>query len=232
MQVKQFRYSADNLGYVVHGSATALVIDGGAVGEILAYAQAVGVEIRFVTNTHSHPDHTSGNAALLRKTRAAVLPPAVALAAGLLGIDGEGLAVIATPGHSVDSICFHGEGFLVTGDTLFNGTVGNCFSGDLKAFHRSIRQLMGYPGGTRIYAGHDYVRDSLALARQLEPKNPALERYWKTYDPELVVSTLGQELAVNPFLRFNEEPIIAYLRAQGLPVGSEYERWESLMTAG
>jgi hydroxyacylglutathione hydrolase len=37
MKVKQFRYSADNLGYLVYGKKEAMAIDGGAVDEMLAF---------------------------------------------------------------------------------------------------------------------------------------------------------------------------------------------------
>ena len=36
MKVKQFRYSQDNLGYLVYGSKTAIAIDPGAVSEIIS----------------------------------------------------------------------------------------------------------------------------------------------------------------------------------------------------
>jgi len=116
------------------------------------------------------------------------------------------------------------------GDTLFNGTVGNCFSGDLKAFYRSILLLMGYPGNFRVYAGHDYVAASLAFARHLTPDNPAIDAYANRYDRNHVTSTLDDERAVNPYLRFNDPEIIRLLESKGLPTGTEYQRWEGIMS--
>ena len=137
-----------------------------------------------------------------------------------------------TPGHTEDSVIFATDECLITGDTLFNGTVGNCFSGDLKAFYRSILLLMSYPGSTRIYAGHDYVAASLAFARQLTPNNRAIDAYADRYDKNHVVSSLDDERAVNPYLRFNDPEIIHLLESEGLPTETEYQRWEGIMSIG
>ena len=89
---------------------------------------------------------------------------------------------------------------------------------------------MALPGDTLIYAGHDYVRDSVAMAEQLEPDNPDIERFRQTYDPGHVYSTLAEELKINPYLRFNEPAIIDLLKEHGLPRATEEERWLSLMS--
>ena len=78
----------------------------------------------------------------------------------------EGIRVVHTPGHTKDSICFHADNILITGDTLFNGTVGNCFSGDLDGFLKSLTFLLSFPDETLIYAGHDYVSESMNFAKK------------------------------------------------------------------
>ena len=60
--------------------------------------------------------------------------------------------------------------------------------------------------------------------------NPDLDAFWEQYDPYDVRSTLKDELTVNPYLRFNDDRMIAFLKQRGLPISTEYERWESLMT--
>ena len=45
-----------------------------------------------------------------------------------------------------------------------------------------------------------------------------------------IYSTLADELEVNPYLRFNAEPIIALLKKRGFPVATEYERWLGVMS--
>jgi hydroxyacylglutathione hydrolase len=229
LNIEQFRYG-DNLAYLVFGNKEAMAIDGGAWQEILAFLETHNLTLKFVTNTHQHYDHTSGNDQLLRKTKAKYLNSATLTNNQEIIIDGDTVVVYRTPGHTSDSICFHTGTILVTGDTLFNGTVGNCFSGDQKSFYQSIKRLMALPDETKIYAGHDYIRDSLAFTRHLEPDNKEIDRFWNSYDPDCVYSTLAEERKINPYLRFNEEPIINLLKENNLRHSTEWERWASLMS--
>ena len=229
LSIEQFR-CGDNLAYLLYGEKEAVAIDGVAWEEILRFLDGHGLSLTYVTNTHSHFDHTSGNEALLRHSRAQYLDHDEFPDGGVIKIEGESIKVYRTPGHTADSVCFHVGDALLTGDTLFNGTVGNCFSGDQRAFFRSIKRLMSLPGDTLIYAGHDYVRDSVALAKQLEPDNPEIDRFRQAYDPGHVYSTLAEELHINPYLRFNEPAIIDLLKEHGLPRATEEERWLSLMS--
>ena len=73
LKVKQFRYGADNLGYLVYGAESAMAIDGGAADEILAFLAEHQLTLKYVANTHDHQDHTSGNGALLAGTQARLL---------------------------------------------------------------------------------------------------------------------------------------------------------------
>lgn len=229
MEIRQFFYNSDNLAYLLYHGKTAMAVDGGAVDSILDYLDRNDLTLTVVTHTHGHSDHTTGTHALTAATGAAYLDHCLFSDSQEIDLDGETVTVRLTPGHSMDSVIFSASGFLVTGDTLFNGTIGNCFSGDLKAFYHSIGLLMTYPPETRIYAGHDYVMASLAFARHLTPNNPAIAAYAARYDKSHVVSTLADEMTVNPYLRFNDPEMIALLRARGLPAETEYQRWESVM---
>lgn len=230
LKIKQFSYGGDNLGYLLYAGTRALAIDGGAVDEIMAFVRKNGLTLETVTNTHGHGDHTVGTRQLAKAAGAVHLDHRRFTDGHTIDLNGETTTVRLTPGHTMDSVVFAADGFLVTGDTLFNGTVGNCFSGDLKAFYRSILLLMGYPGSTRIYAGHDYVSASLAFARHLTPDNRAIDVYAARYDKNHVTSTLDDERAVNPYLRFNDPAFIHLLESQGLPTDTEYQRWEGVMS--
>lgn len=232
MQIKQFLYNGDNLGYLLVAGKRALAIDGGAVDGILAFVQSSGLTLAWVTNTHGHGDHTTGTRRLAAAVGASYLDHRQFVDGQRIDLGGEAVTVRLTPGHTMDSVCFAADDFLVTGDTLFNGTVGNCFSGDLRAFFDSVCTLMRYPGSTRIYAGHDYVMDALAFARQLTPDNAAIDAYAERYDENHVASTLDDELAVNPYLRFNDAPIIALLKQRHLPVETAFQRWQGIMSIG
>ena len=230
LKIEQFRYASDNLGYLIFGERSAFAVDGGAVDEILEFLKNQKLELVYVTNTHAHYDHATGNDELLKHSKATYLNPNELAARGELLLEGEKILIYSTPGHTEDSICLHAGAVLISGDTLFNGTVGNCFTGNLREFYHSIKKLMALPDETVIYAGHDYVRDSVAFAKRLEPGNRDLDTFLSSYDPGHVYSTLAEERTVNPYLRFNNERIIAVLKARGLPVRTELERWESLMS--
>jgi hydroxyacylglutathione hydrolase len=229
LNIEQFRYG-DNLAYLVHGTKEAMAIDGGAWQEILAFLGSNNLTLNFITNTHQHSDHTTGNENLLQKTKAMFLNSSSLADNEEIIIDGESVIVYRTPGHTGDSVCFHTGDSLITGDTLFNATVGNCFSGDQKSFYQSIKRLMALPDNTKIYAGHDYIRDSLAFARHLEPENKYIDHFLNSYDPNHAYSTMADERHINPYLRFNEDSIVNLLQKNNLPCATEWERWESLMS--
>lgn len=230
LQIRQFLYGADNFAYLVYGKRTAVAIDGGAVDDILGFIDDAGLELAYVIHTHSHADHTAGSHRLLKRSNANRLSQDELIGQRRISIDENEIHIYHTPGHTQDSVVFHTGGFLVTGDTLFNATVGNCFSGDLRALYHSISYLLTFPENTLIYCGHDYVAESLAFAKLIDPENKQIDIYQEKYNPDHVVSTLGDEKKVNPYLRFNAPTIVAQLARRGLPTDTEYRRWESLMS--
>ncbi len=229
MKIKQFQYPADNLGYLIYGNNSAIAIDGGAVNEILSFLKDMDLELTYVTNTHSHFDHTAGNKALLDKSGATFLDHKSLIGKGAIDLDGEKITIHHTPGHTQNSIIFHFDNILVTGDTLFNGKAGRCFSGNPRGFLDSIKLIMGFSEDTIIYAGHDYLEEYMETARGLDPDNKEIDIYLKNYDPAHVCATLKEEMKVNPSLRFNDEKMISILKARGLAVDTEYDRWTSIM---
>jgi hydroxyacylglutathione hydrolase len=230
LNIQQFRYSSDNLGYLVYGQKSAIAVDGGAVEDTLAFIRSRNLDLKYVTNTHSHMDHTLGNRALLARTKAVFVGFDALLKNAHLDMDGESIRVFHTPGHTQDCLCFYFDSILISGDTLFNGKVGRCFTGDVDAFFQSIKAILTFPPETKVYAGHDYVEEYMEFAKRLEPDNPNIDPYLKKYDPNHVTATLADELKVDPFLRFNDEKIIAILKSKGLPVKSELDRWRSLIS--
>jgi len=228
--IKQFRYGNDNLAYIIYSYKMAMVIDGGAVNEILRYIDTHNLNLEFITNTHYHADHTCGNKILADHTDAKLLTFEDLTDGSEISLGTDRISVMRTPGHSRDSVCFYTGSALISGDTLFNGTIGNCFTGDLKGFFLSVKRIMALPPETIIYAGHDYMKDSLAFAEYLEPENPDIARYRGLYNPNHVYSTLAEELKINPYLRFNEKSIEKILINRELPHGSEWDRWKSLMS--
>jgi len=206
MNVKQIKYSTDNLGYLLFSSLDkstqpeGMAIDAGNVEQTLIFAQKNNIHIKYITNTHAHYDHTPGNTELLDKTNAEFIDCKNIRTDQNFYLNNEKVLLLPTPGHTEDSITFQADDFLITGDTLFNGTVGNCFSGDLRSFHKSLKRLITRPLHTKVYGGHDYVIESMNFARTIEIDNPDIDTYIKHYNLDLVVSTIADELRVNPFI--------------------------------
>ena len=173
MIIKQLETGTmDNFCYLVGCETTrkALVIDPGAdVDAIVAAAEAEGLTIAMIVNTHTHGDHTAGNARLKELTGAPVIVHAND-AAGYpqadirlrdertLRLGNITFDVIHTPGHTPGGICLHAAGHLFTGDTLFVGDSGrtDMTGGDRPTLGASIRRLMRLPDETVVWPGHDY----------------------------------------------------------------------------
>ena len=230
MHIRQFRYGADNLAYLICGKTAAIAVDPGAVEDMLGYMNQSGLTLQTVVNTHTHPDHTTGNKALLRQSRAAYRDMASLLEESSLELEGNRIAVHHTPGHTEDSVVFQVDRSLLTGDTLFTGKAGRCFTGNLARFLESIKKIMAFPEDTVIYGGHDYVIEYMETAKAIEPHNTAIEDFLKTYTPDHVCSTLADEYRINPTLRFNTDSLIHVLKERGLATATEYERWQSVMS--
>lgn len=230
MDIKQFRYGLDNFGYLVYHEGHGIAIDGGAVDPILSFSRENGIRIDGVTNTHYHADHTTGTKTLSERSGAELIDSRDLGDNSTITIGNKTLRVLHTPGHTLDSVVFVADTFMVTGDTIFNGTVGNCFTGRLDLFYHSIKKIISLDPKLNLFAGHDYLDFAMAVARKLEPDNKDIETYVKKCDPDHLFSTIEDELCVNPYLRYNEKSMIQLMRRRGLPTETENERWASIMS--
>ncbi|MBR3879109.1 MAG: MBL fold metallo-hydrolase [Clostridia bacterium] len=85
----------------------------------------------------------------------------------ILTLGNEKLKVIHLPGHTEGSIGLLGDGFILTGDTLFDRGVGrsDLYGGDEMKLYASIGRLKELEPSLKIYPGHG---KSTTLGRALE----------------------------------------------------------------
>lgn len=179
----------------------ALLVDPGEEpGRLQEAIAALGAEIEAILITHCHFDHIGAVAPLARATGAPVYCPEIevpllsdiatwtppgfgpfeswepeqTLAGGeRLSLAGIEIEVLFTPGHSPGHLTYALPGALLSGDVLFQGSVGRTDlpGGDWSVLERSIGELAGrFPAETVVYPGH------------------------------MGVTTLGREVESNPFL--------------------------------
>ncbi|MCF6179909.1 MAG: MBL fold metallo-hydrolase [Geopsychrobacter sp.] len=182
----------------------AVVIDPGADIELIEESlRKHGLSVELILNTHGHFDHIGANAALkaatgaplmihgddvqllqMGKVQAATyglkaedspLPDKKLHDGEILTFGEESLTVLHTPGHSPGCVCFYRDGLLVSGDTLFAGSVGRTDlpGGNHEQLLQSIKdKLAGLPPETKVLPGHG----PLTLMAQELMHNPYLGR--------------------------------------------------------
>ena len=180
-----------------------IVVDpGGDVDDLLGFIERKGLKIKDIILTHGHGDHIGGviglrdalNANVMihkddhellidgDKNLSSTMPiGSVALEADKLLNDGDiilfgdlKVEVIHTPGHTKGGICLKINDSIITGDTLFAGSIGRTDlpGGDYETIIKSIKEkLMTYPDDVEVMPGHGGT------------------------------STIGRERVTNPFLQ-------------------------------
>jgi hydroxyacylglutathione hydrolase len=222
----------DNYIWWISDGANAAVVDPGDAAPVAARLAATRQELAAILVTHHHADHTGGIAALTHARPALPVhgPVSEAMASitqperdgarfRLLGVEFE---VIAVPGHTLDHVAYFAPELeaLFCGDTLFAGGCGRVFEGTPARMLQSLSRLAALPAATRVYCAHEYTLANLRFALAVEPGNAALRermrRCARLRDQGMptVPSTIGEELATNPFLRTHVAAVGASARRQ------------------
>lgn len=239
LEIFQFPTRANNYGVLIHDPETGATaaIDAPEAGPIQAALTQKGWNLTDIFVTHHHGDHTAGIGPLKSKYGCTVYGPA--REAGLIpGLDVEvkegdtvsvghcDATVIDTAGHTRGHISYHfpNDGVVFVGDTLFSVGCGKLLEGDAPTMWASLSKLAALPPDTEVYCGHEYTRANCRFALTIEPENAALQaraaevaRNDAEGRPSLP-TTIGLELATNPFLRASSPEIQARLGLEGEPL--------------
>jgi glyoxylase-like metal-dependent hydrolase (beta-lactamase superfamily II)/rhodanese-related sulfurtransferase len=173
------------------GTRSACVIDP-RVDDVDLYEEFLalrGLKAAYVIDTHTHADHYSGSHLVASHlgARVAMSEATRSARAALRLRDGEtielgpslGLRVLATPGHTPDSVSLvatsGAETLVLTGDTLFIGGSGRTdFPGaSPESQYDSIyKRLAALEGSTWVIPGHDYSGLLLSTIAEEKKTNP------------------------------------------------------------
>ena len=233
LQVHQFPCLSDNYGFLVHDPASGetACIDTPDAAEYLRQAEAKGWRITQIWNTHWHPDHTGGNAAVKAATGCTVTGPAaeadriptldVQVREGdRLTLGGLAAEVFEMPAHTAGHIAFHlpGAGAVFVGDILFAMGCGRLFEGTADQMHANLQRLSALPPETKVYCAHEYTLGNARFAVTVEPDNDALRNRLgeveaaRSRGEATVPTTIALERATNPFMRASSAEALAELR--------------------
>lgn len=233
MNVRTVPCLADNYAYVVEHDGHAVVIDPSEADPVLSALD--GLVLDAVWLTHHHWDHVGGLPGLLAEHRVPVVGSrhdldhgritgqTIAVVDGnVLSFCGHDVRIHTVPGHTLGAIALEVAGNLFTGDTLFAGGCGRVFEGTMAMMRASMAKLRALDPALRVWCGHEYTVNNLEFALSLT-EEPAVSarlaevRASRARGEPTVGRTLADELATNPFLRWDTPAV----RAAAARIGAD-----------
>jgi glyoxylase-like metal-dependent hydrolase (beta-lactamase superfamily II) len=170
--------------FVIKDAGEAIVIDPGEATAELKESVADS-KVTMIFNTHCHCDHSGGNAEMVAATGAPLVcheadlpllrtiqqqgmmfgvqvppspePDRFVNEGDIISVGTVQLRVLHTPGHAPGHVVLVGDGFVIAGDVLFQGSIGRTDlpGGSYEQLMESIRtKLLSLPDETIVYCGH------------------------------------------------------------------------------
>lgn len=239
LQIHQFPCLSDNYGFLVHEphSGATATIDTPDADEIMRQAGLKGWRITDIWNTHWHPDHAGGNAAIKAATGAVVTGPAeverigtapdrIVTEGDVAKLGGAEARVLDVGGHTLGHIAYvvDAEKIAFVGDALFALGCGRLFEGTPQQMWASLQKIAALPDDATLYCAHEYTQSNARFAVTVDQANSALAARVAEIDrlraagKPTVPMTLRLEKETNPFLR---APLLK--QSLGLSGASDWE---------
>ena len=221
--VHQYPCLQDNYGVLVHDPETkaTAAIDVPEAAPTLAALAEKGWTLTDILVTHRHADHVQGIPEVKQRFPGArVVAPAgeadrvplvdiKAREGDVIRVGNLAAKIFETPGHTIGHIVywFEGDKLLFAGDTLFSIGCGRVSEAPMAVMWQSLNKLMILPADTQVYCGHEYTVANAKFALTVDPGNARLKEHLEKAQAlrdagkPTLPSTIGLELAINPFLR-------------------------------
>lgn len=226
MQIEPIKAFEDNFIWALRQDGQLAIVDPGEAGPVLRFLETSGDRLCAILVTHRHGDHIGGIAEIVARHPVPVFGPSREAAevvtqplrdGATVSIPelGAEFTVIDVPGHTLGHIAFYSDGVLFCGDTLFGAGCGRVFEGTMAQMQASLARLAALPPETLVYCAHEYTQSCLRFAHTVEPDNAAIDARSAKVDKLIgagrpsVPSTLAEEFATNPFLRWQSPTVIA-----------------------
>lgn len=226
MQIHPVAAFKDNYIWVVENGREAAAVDPGDAAPVQRFLEERSLTLAAVIGTHHHADHVGGLEELVRRWKCPTFGPKREVSQHLdtrlvegdqftVPALGVRLGTLDIPGHTAGHIALFGEGMVFCGDTLFACGCGRLFEGTPAQMVASLGKLAALPAETRVYCGHEYTMANIAFAEAVEPGNRRLaerkarDAAKRARNEPTLPSTIGEELATNPFLRCAQPEVVA-----------------------
>jgi hydroxyacylglutathione hydrolase len=212
--------------YMISHKGTAYIFDPGEFAPIKQTLSEHQLHLDGIYITHHHHDHTGAVAELAKEWNCPVYGfaqdqkrlPALTQTyqdKETLKIADLECQVIHCPGHTM-GLCvffFPEKKWLFVNDLVFSMGCGRVFEGTYEQMHHSLQKITHLPKDTLLFSSHEYTQSNLEFALNQLPNDAkiraadqAIQLKHKAQQPT-VPSTLGFELAHNPFLRTQDPHI-------------------------
>lgn len=222
-------HSAANFNYIISDDETreCIVIDPIDVITILNIIRVNDFRVKYVVNTHTHPDHIHGNNPVIKVFLDSkilvhkngldnVSPRSESIDEGdEISFGKHSMKVHYTPGHCTDHIALEIGKYLFIGDTVFVAGCGNTrFGGDPEVLFNTFDNIiMKMDESLKLLVGHSYAANNLKFALSVDPDNKVVtDKLAEVESKGESITTLAEEKKYNPFMRLGDPEIIKNLK--------------------